>query len=121
MSRRGNCYDNAPMESFFGSLKTECIDGQTYRTPEEARRAIFKYLEVFYNLQRKHSSLGFVKLVVYEQLLIVFNREDSAESGQGHSQMNSMRGVALVSSIALRVTQLFQWPPMPSSSRVVPG
>ncbi len=73
MSRRGNCYDNAPMESFFGSLKTECVDGQNYRTPEEARRAIFEYLEVFYNRQRKHSSLGFVSPVVYEQLLREFS------------------------------------------------
>ena len=82
MSRRGNCYDNAPMESFFGSLKTECIDGQTYRTPEEARRAIFKYLEVFYNLQRKHSSLGFVKLVLrYSSFEWLVSRSFASKEG----------------------------------------
>ena len=50
MSRKGNCFDNAPAESFFGTLKTELVHRQHYATRAEARRAIFEYLEVFYNV-----------------------------------------------------------------------
>jgi putative transposase len=58
MSDVGNCYDNSPMESFFGTLKTECA---TYRfvSHAEARRVIFEYLEVWYNRQRLHSAIGY--------------------------------------------------------------
>jgi putative transposase len=59
MSRRGNCYDNAMMESFWATLKTELIHQQHYATPEEARQSIFEYIEVFYNRKRLHSSLGY--------------------------------------------------------------
>ena len=59
MSRKGNCWDNAPMESFFHTLKTELTHHKRYRTREEARRDIFEYIEVFYNRQRLHSSLGY--------------------------------------------------------------
>ena len=59
MSRRGNCLDNAPMESFFASLKTECIHEARFRTRAEARTAVFEYIEVFYNRQRLHSALGY--------------------------------------------------------------
>ncbi len=58
MSRRGNCYDNSPMESFFGTLKKELVYLKDYRTREEARQSIFEYIEVFYNRKRSHSSLG---------------------------------------------------------------
>ncbi len=60
MSRRGNCLDNAPMESFFGSLKTELVHRTTFPTREAARRAIFEYVESFYNRRRRHSGLGFL-------------------------------------------------------------
>jgi putative transposase len=60
MSRRGNCLDNAPMESFFGSLKTELVHRTTFPTREAARRAIFEYVETFYNRRRRHSGLGFL-------------------------------------------------------------
>jgi putative transposase len=60
MSRRGNCLDNAPMESFFGSLKNELVHRVTFPTREAARRAIFEYIELFYNLRRRHSGLGFL-------------------------------------------------------------
>jgi putative transposase len=60
MSRRGNCYDNAPMESFFGSLKTELVHRATFPTREAARRALFEYIEGFYNRRRRHSALGFL-------------------------------------------------------------
>jgi putative transposase len=60
MSRRGNCYDNAPMESFFGSLKNELVYRTPFPTRAAARRAIFDYIEVFYNRRRRHSGLGFL-------------------------------------------------------------
>jgi putative transposase len=66
MSRKGSCYDNAAVESFFGSLKTELIYVTRFKTRDEARLAIFEYIEVFYNRQRLHSSLGFLSQVEYE-------------------------------------------------------
>ena len=59
MSRRGNCLDNAPMESFFASPKTERVHEARFRTRAEARAAVFEYIEVFYNRQRLHSALGY--------------------------------------------------------------
>lgn len=59
MSRRGNCWDNACVESFFGTLKRELIHHRQYHTREEATQEIFEYLEVFYNRQRRHSTLGY--------------------------------------------------------------
>jgi putative transposase len=59
MSRKGNCLDNAPMESFFASLKKEHVHHVRFRTRAEARAAVFEYVEVFYNRQRLHSSLGY--------------------------------------------------------------
>ena len=58
MSRRGNCYDNAVVESFFSSLKKECIRKKIYRSRSEARSDIFDYIEVFYNKKRRHSHLN---------------------------------------------------------------
>lgn len=69
MSRKGNCWDNAPMESFFHSLKTELVYGAVYRTRAQARREIFEYIEVWYNRQRLHSALGYLTPVQYEQQL----------------------------------------------------
>ncbi len=57
MSRKGDCWDNAMMESFFASLKTEWVYGREYRTREEAKQDIFKYIEMFYNRQRRHAAL----------------------------------------------------------------
>jgi transposase InsO family protein len=68
MSRAGDCYDNAAMESFFGTLKCELIHDRRYRTRTEARQDIFEYIEVFYNRQRRHSSLGYLSPVAYEGL-----------------------------------------------------
>ncbi len=59
MSRKGNCYDNAYMESFFSTLKRELVHGERYRTREDARLSIFEYVEVFYNRKRRHSALGY--------------------------------------------------------------
>jgi putative transposase len=60
MSRRGDCWDNAVAESFFGQLKNELICGQVFPTMEAAKSAIFDYIEVFYNRQRIHQTLGYV-------------------------------------------------------------
>jgi putative transposase len=69
MSRRADCWDNAPMESFFASLKKELVHGANFATRTEARAALFEYIEVFYNGQRRHSSLGYVSPAEYEQSL----------------------------------------------------
>jgi transposase InsO family protein len=66
MSRKGNCYDNAAMESFFRSLKTELVYREDYQTREEARASVFDYVAAFYNGQRSHSSLGYVSPVEFE-------------------------------------------------------
>jgi transposase InsO family protein len=67
MSRRADCWDNAPMESFFASLKKELVHDADFATRSEARAALFEYIEVFYNVQRRHSSLGYVAPAEYEQ------------------------------------------------------
>ena len=67
MSRKGNCYDNAVVESFFKSLKAEVVDYRRFKTREEARSAIFDYIEVFYNRKRIHSTLGYLSPVAFEQ------------------------------------------------------
>ena len=70
MSRRGNCYDNAVVESFFSSLKKERIRGKTYLTRDEARADIFDYIEIFYNRKRRHSKLGMMSPSEFEQFRI---------------------------------------------------
>ena len=67
MSAKGNCYDNAAMESFWATLKSDLRINKPYRTKEEARRAIFDYIEVFYNRRRIHSALGDLSPLDYEQ------------------------------------------------------
>ncbi len=68
MSATGYCYDNAVAESFFHTLKTEHTNFYKYRTREEAMNSIFEYIEVFYNRQRLHSTLGYISPVDYENL-----------------------------------------------------
>jgi len=68
MSRKGNCYDNAPMESFWGTLKNELIYHCRYRTREEAIKEITEYIEVFYNRQRRQARLGYLSPAAYERL-----------------------------------------------------
>lgn len=67
MSRRGNCYDNAVAESFFSTLKNELVHYCDFRTRDEARAAIFEYIEIFYNRQRRHQTLGYLSPVQFEQ------------------------------------------------------
>lgn len=68
MSQKGNCWDNAVAESYFGSLKTERLFGMTYRTRTEARRDIIDYTEMFYNRHRLHSYLGYLSPIVFVEL-----------------------------------------------------
>lgn len=70
MSRSGNCYDNAFAESFFGTLKTELVHGEHYRSRLEAKLSIFEYVQVFYNRQRRHSAPGYRSPEQYEKLLL---------------------------------------------------
>jgi len=67
MSRKGNCYDNAPMESFWGTLKQELVHHRRYRTRQEAIRDITEYIEIFYKRQRLQPGLGFLPPAVFEQ------------------------------------------------------
>jgi transposase InsO family protein len=70
MSRKGNCYDNAVIESFFHTLKTELINFERFQTREEAKMKIFDYIEIYYNRQRIHSSIDYFTPVEYENNLI---------------------------------------------------
>ena len=67
MSRKGNCFDNAPMESFWGTLKQELVHHRRYRNRQEAIQDITEYIEIFYNRQRRQARLGFLSPVAYEQ------------------------------------------------------
>ena len=67
MSRKGDCWDNAVVESFFANLKREEVADRVYATRQEARSALFSYLEVFYNRERRHSSLGYLSPAEFEQ------------------------------------------------------
>jgi transposase InsO family protein len=67
MSRKGDCYDNAMMESFWGTLKDECIGEIIFSSRKEAKTAIFDYIEIFYNRKRRHSSLGYLSPVRFEK------------------------------------------------------
>ena len=69
MSRKGSCWDNAPSESFFHTLKTELIHHEDFKTREEAKQAIFEYIEVFYNRERLHSSNDYMSPMDYESKL----------------------------------------------------
>lgn len=69
MSGKGDCWDNAPMESFWGTLKTELVNHERYATRDEARRSIFEYIEVFYNRRRLHSALGYLSPEAFEASL----------------------------------------------------
>lgn len=71
MSRKGNCWDNAVAESFFGSLKTERVFFSSYKTREEARRDTVDYIEMFYNSNRRHSYLGYVSPKEFEKLWLL--------------------------------------------------
>ena len=69
MSRRGDCWDNAVAESFFATLKRELVAGAAWSTRDEARTAVFAYIETWYNRRRRHSALGYRSPEQYEQEL----------------------------------------------------
>lgn len=71
-SRKGNPYDNAVMESFYRTLKRELIQGANFETPEIAQMEIFKYIELYYNPKRIHSSLGYLSPIQYETQLSLY-------------------------------------------------
>jgi len=77
MSRKGNCWDNAVAESFFATLKTECVYPRRFATRAEARETIFEFIEVFYNRRRRHSTIGYVSPVDFEMM---FKQETSRET-----------------------------------------
>ena len=68
MSRKGNCYDNAPMESFWGTLKNELVFHRRYATRKQAMQEIIEYIEIFYNRQRRQAGLGYLSPAAYRQL-----------------------------------------------------
>jgi transposase InsO family protein len=70
MSAKGNAYDNAVVESFFSSLKNELVHHCDFVTRDEARAAIFDYIEIFYNRQRRHQTLGYVSPMQFEQMTV---------------------------------------------------
>lgn len=70
MSRKGNCYDNAPIESFWGTLKTELVHHRGYQTRREAAREIREYIDLFYNRERRQARLGYLSPAAYTQLFM---------------------------------------------------
>ncbi len=89
MSSTGSCYDNAVMESFFHTLKTELLYFEKYQTRQEARRSVFEYIEIFYNRIRRHSSLNYCSPAEFEErgcaTYIMF---DSVLATRHHQQKN---------------------------------
>lgn len=76
MSRKGDCYDNSVIESFWSTLKAECATG-VYNSRSEARRSIFEYIEIWYNRQRRHSALGYTSPEAFEKIHFESNREST--------------------------------------------
>ncbi|EHV69541.1 integrase core domain protein [Escherichia coli DEC6C] len=70
MSRKGNCYDNAPMESFWGTLKNESLSHYRFNNRDEAISVIREYIEIFYNRQRRHSRLGNISPAAFRENII---------------------------------------------------
>lgn len=87
MSRRGDCYDNAVAESFFATLEHELLAEADFATRADARQALFTFIEEWYNRQRRHSSLGYVSPVQYEQQLLAH----PARAAQGPRPSNRVK------------------------------
>lgn len=75
MSRAGDCFDNAMAESFFAALKAEIVDARPWPTRQGARRAIFEWIEVWYNRRRRHSALGYHSPVAWEETMLLLQAE----------------------------------------------
>jgi len=95
LGSRGDCYDNAITESFFASLECELLDRSAFRTRNEARTAIFDYIEAFYNTHRRHSALGYLSPAEFERQFI---QEAAARGG---SRRRSSRGCGLLRAGAM--------------------
>jgi transposase InsO family protein len=106
MSRKGNCYDNAPIESFFASMKRELVHRRSFATHEEARSAVFEWIAVWYNRKRRHSTLGYLSPEQFEFQNSSKNRCDgllnllSTISGEDQCSTAGVRA-ALVRSFAI--------------------
>jgi transposase InsO family protein len=74
MSRKGNCWDNAVAESFFGTLKTECVAGNVYKSRHDAVADILDYIEMFYNCKRMHSTIGYISPMQFEKIYWTKNK-----------------------------------------------
>lgn len=85
MSGKGDCWDNAPMESFFATLKTECVVHRRYASRAEERRDVFEFIESFYNTQRRHSALGYLSPAEFER------RSRERENGHGSQRVLTAR------------------------------
>jgi transposase InsO family protein len=77
MSGKGNCYDNAPAESFFSRFKAELVEGGIFESVDDARSEIFSYIEGYYNRVRRHSSLGYLSPLEFEKQLKIKNQRSS--------------------------------------------
>lgn len=102
MSRGGECWDNAAMESFFSTLKTERCARTVYRTREEARADVFDYIERFYNPFRKHSKLNYLSLVQFEQQRLKGLSKASGKPGEAQHCTPPFRFTANCGSVFAR-------------------
>jgi putative transposase len=89
MSRRGNCWDNAAMESFFSTLKTERLSRRRYGTRDELRADVFDYIERFSNPKRRHSTIGYISPVQFENLRMCLD-DVSVKLGEAHAAVLSL-------------------------------
>ncbi len=79
MSRKGDCYDNAVVESFWGTMKEEGIEEKTFLTHKEAKEVLFEYIEIFYNRKRRHSFLGYVSPTAYEEMWKIQQKKEARD------------------------------------------
>lgn len=110
MSDKGNCYDDAVLESFFATLKTEEVDDAHYETRQQATTIIFSYLEGFYNPKRRHSSLGYLSLNEFE-------RVHFAKAAQLQPRKNGVRSPTIFSCFIATPLSRRQ-PPLPERTQV---
>jgi transposase InsO family protein len=120
MSRKGDCWDNAPMESVNGTLKVECVHGQHFRTREQARQAIVEYIG-YYNTERRHSSLGNVTPAEFERRWLVVH-EYMAQPGASGGPAGGLKRETEHSNSRIRGTARYPAVASPGSSQATqPG
>ena len=124
MSGKGNCYDNATMEAFFSTLKTECFpDNQVFASWAQARREIFEYIEVYYANQRLHSALGYQTPCQYEtQFTGVIDKETNfAQAAKAATEDRALRGRTSSADVALQTAGGVASGPPPGPGSVPAG